>query len=1221
MAVLAIGAAGAAIGAGVGVAAGAATFGAIATAASIGFSIGTMLGNMLFPPNTKQEGSRLTDLTVQSSAYGTVRPIAYGQVRVAGNIIWALPIHETKKVEKKKAGGKGGPTVTSTTYTYQASMAIAFCEGPADKVLRIWADSKLCYDATAGSDTIKRPGFKFRFYPGNETQLADSIIEADKGVGNVPGYRGTCYIVFDMIELADFGNRIPNITAEIVFDTEPDLGYIPLVRASPSIFSNPLLEPEGLAVDLQRGVGYVQGLDPNGLVVFDLATMHTIREKAMADILLDGSDGGLDPAWLGFGGNNIYVSPADGALYFRVGDAWNDGRYVRIDPNTLTETASFPSNHLFGSNATGFNGFPHDCALLSYYSSSGTRTDYLATLSFWGDWGLLLLPGMGEGSGRASGFGSITGVEGSSPNMMVSGSVSVGVGDVWILSMSSLIPPVVSLYITRLSIGREVDLSGLENPSGAVATLMATLTAADIDPSLFGVATAGFSSTPGSLSYDSSDDTVVFACTTMHDAGHASGMFIVKWSPLTGLVYATEIPNGALWNSDPSNISSGSYAKFEINKITMFDVAAGTVQWQQNADSGSVVSGTWPIDNGLAWAQLYDSDQQVMYAHVSDGSTRFFAKIFLGRWTGLATTLGDIVADQCERAGMIAGDFNVTELTDVVQGFVVTQRATVIDVLTPLLTIYLVDAVETDYVLYFKHRGHSEAATIIEDELIRINDANTNPEPFTEVRQQEVELPMRVTFTYTDKDRNYETNTQAAKRARNPDPTVFSDNQSDLNVSIVSTATPAKQITEIMLFTAWNERHSFQVRLPPKYDYLDPADAIGLTLNDGYTTRARLGQTQFGVDYSLDTKLICETDGQYVSIAEADAGVPWSGSNSIPALENSVLILLDIPLLRDIDDLGGRATRGYWASAPYHVDTSLWPGAILQEETVTDTWETLDATGGAVTWGYVSTAPADPASPFLTQYDGSMVVGVTGGGYEPSSVSDEDLANFANPIALIKGNGEVEILQYRDATSLGSNLWQLDVLRRGQRGTDTMASGHTAGETFVFLDPSWIYGLELDLAERNVGEFYRAVTNGTLSQDAPIQGFTFHGRDEMPYAVVDVQTAATGSPADLVITWKRRTRIGGLQADLTDTVPLSETSEAYEAYVIASAGAYTTFDPTDAGTYVRKFTASSATVTYTSAEMTADVFDPAADTLYIVVYQLSGVVGRGFPRYAAVPAF
>jgi len=84
-------------------------------------------------------------------------------------------------------------------------------------VRKIWADTKLIYDATASNTqaTEKYPGV-IRIYTGDETQEPNSTIEMHEGSGNVRAYRGLCYLVFTDLQLADFANRIPNISAEIV---------------------------------------------------------------------------------------------------------------------------------------------------------------------------------------------------------------------------------------------------------------------------------------------------------------------------------------------------------------------------------------------------------------------------------------------------------------------------------------------------------------------------------------------------------------------------------------------------------------------------------------------------------------------------------------------------------------------------------------------------------------------------------------------------------------------------------------------------------------------------------------------------------------------------------------------------------------------------------------------------------------------------------------------
>ena len=87
------------------------------------------------------------------------------------------------------------------------------CEGPVAGIRRIWADGKLFYDSTAlPPQTLAAD---IRVYTGTESQTADALIAADVGVANCPAYRGLCYLVFEGLQLADFANRIPQITAEI----------------------------------------------------------------------------------------------------------------------------------------------------------------------------------------------------------------------------------------------------------------------------------------------------------------------------------------------------------------------------------------------------------------------------------------------------------------------------------------------------------------------------------------------------------------------------------------------------------------------------------------------------------------------------------------------------------------------------------------------------------------------------------------------------------------------------------------------------------------------------------------------------------------------------------------------------------------------------------------------------------------------------------------------
>jgi hypothetical protein len=115
-------------------------------------------------------------------------------------------------------------------------------------VLRLWADGKLIYDKTGLEPDVARPGLRFRFHPGSETQLPDPLIEAHVGEGRAPAHRGLCHLVFEDLPLADFGNRIPNITAEITFHRTAAQPYqlvdlITTARAAPSTATRPTSSP------------------------------------------------------------------------------------------------------------------------------------------------------------------------------------------------------------------------------------------------------------------------------------------------------------------------------------------------------------------------------------------------------------------------------------------------------------------------------------------------------------------------------------------------------------------------------------------------------------------------------------------------------------------------------------------------------------------------------------------------------------------------------------------------------------------------------------------------------------------------------------------------------------------------------------------------------------------------------------------------------------------
>ncbi|TMV90120.1 host specificity protein [Thioclava sp. BHET1] len=218
MATILLSAAGAAIGGGFG--------GTVLglSGAVIGRAVGATLGQaidqrLLGSGSRRVEGARLERLRLTGASEGDGLSLVWGRMRVGGQVIWATRFIETEQ-RQTSGGGKGQPKTTYVEYSYSVSLAVALGEGEILRVGRIWADG-----AEVDPDLLN-----LRIYTGSEDQLPDPKIEAVEGAEMAPAYRGIAYVVFEDLDLGQFGNRVPQFTFEVVraaqgpvLDPEPDL--------------------------------------------------------------------------------------------------------------------------------------------------------------------------------------------------------------------------------------------------------------------------------------------------------------------------------------------------------------------------------------------------------------------------------------------------------------------------------------------------------------------------------------------------------------------------------------------------------------------------------------------------------------------------------------------------------------------------------------------------------------------------------------------------------------------------------------------------------------------------------------------------------------------------------------------------------------------------------------------------------------------------------------
>ena len=177
----------------------------------LGRAAGAIAGNIIdqnvFGPGARRvEGPRLNELRVLSSEEGAAIPRLWGRMRISGQMIWATNLEEVATTSTQKTSSKGGPKTKTTGYAYFANFAVGLCEGIIDRVGRVWADGK----------ELDISKFTTRVYRGGEDQLPDSLIVAKEGAANAPAYRGLAYIVFERLPLEQFGNRIPQLSFEVI---------------------------------------------------------------------------------------------------------------------------------------------------------------------------------------------------------------------------------------------------------------------------------------------------------------------------------------------------------------------------------------------------------------------------------------------------------------------------------------------------------------------------------------------------------------------------------------------------------------------------------------------------------------------------------------------------------------------------------------------------------------------------------------------------------------------------------------------------------------------------------------------------------------------------------------------------------------------------------------------------------------------------------------------
>jgi len=858
MAALALGLAGAAAGSFLG-------FGSVG--ASVGWLVGSTLGNMLFGSSQggqkiTQEGTRLTDLKVQTSTYGNMIPVVYGVIRVSGNVIWATDIVETRHedtVEQDGGGmGKGGPPSveqTSVTYTYAANIAVGLCEGEIAGVRRIWANGKLIYDIGDSNFTLVSSfgvtgGGSLRVYPGNETQTPDGLIQAHQGVNNTPAFRGLAYVVFENFQLADFGNQIPNLTFEVV----------------------------------KQGFYHTQGIR--------VATSGAAG-MSFAVIMYNPTD------------NDVYVAnPGNGDIF-------------RISLATNTVVATGNSSHLVGIIAWLYN--PVNSKIYAWTPSAFYEVDPTTFLTKFA-WDALAFSGIG---GDANQFLNIVDTQ---VERLYGSYITLSMGTITsrLNVMDATNPSNDNAIFQYQWGGNDVSLRILDpatgylwgdNSDGSSAT-----------PSKFANWDVRSGSGQPAYVFDVPNTNLNRANAMAMMIDHASRRLMAYYNGNSSngyiciidldtqtIVSTTQVPvanggNNPLFNTQERHvfyISAG-------NKIVHFDVDTATYTQDNYPFSG--------ISDIVSSAYDPNTDSELWGGRDSVTGTGLFRNLGL-RLTPDPHSLASIVEDLCTRVNLTSSDLNLSLLDGSVDGYFISNISTVRACLQQLMQAFYFDATESDYKIKFVPRGQASALTIDADNLGAYTYSDTPPDIITITRAQDLDLPREVSVVYFNKNQNYEQGTQYSRRIDKENKKVET-----VTFPIAMDDTKGKAVADVLLYDFWVGRTTYEFMTTLAYSALEPTDVITVTNGSAtysiriVTKEQDAGLIKFtGVDevpaiytqdspgapsidpnntiyfpsptrlFFLDIPCLRDADnnpGVYIGASPSNPNAPWRGSQILRSVDN-----------------------------------------------------------------------------------------------------------------------------------------------------------------------------------------------------------------------------------------------------------------------------------------------------------------------------------------------
>lgn len=1190
-------------------------------------NLGGKIDELLFGENEENtiRGPRLSDLSVQTSTYGDVIPLVYGRARIAGNIIWAQNIKEIPVTTSVSSdGGKGSGLApvkkTTTRYNYTATFAVAICEGEIDDIERFWANSNLINPSQFCTS--------YEIHKGRESQNCSAIIESFEGTGNTPAYKNLAYIVFEDFDLSSFGNRIPNLTFEVNKQTSSSFNS-ENEQTEDLVTAINLIPGSGEFVYDTEVQTKVFGYDLAGkwIQTGNKETINSNNSNNEADVkisLKQMSQTFPNLEWVSivctWFADSLDISEATikPKVEYKTGtitepDLWNVAGNVRSNADELTKDEN--DRPIYG-------GTPSDSSILNLITE-------LKSMGY----KVMLYPMIFMDIANKPWRGNMTGEPSDVSNFFTkTNGYNAFINHYATLTKNKVDAFIIGSEMKALTSIQHTDNSfPAIDEFVTLATTVKTTMGATTDIS-YAADWSEYHSVNGWFNMDklwanpNIDFIGIDAYFPLSDEPQ-NGIYDLQktidgWS------------NGEGYEWFYSDIERTTKTNYADNKYAWKNISYWWENTHTNPDSSSTpwtasAKKIWFTEFGFPSVDGATNQPNVFYNPDSiDGGLPYHSKGYvdiLAQRLGIEATLrnwkdspmvenkflwawdarpypfwpdlsavwsdgkvwskghwvqgklgisglSSVIKSICEKSGIDENDLDLSQVADVLEGYIIKNRATGEKVLSYITEPNFIYLQENGEGINFLNKRSAENIQINIDDLLVTQEG----EYITTTSLGEQNMPERIDLNYIDSKAGYLVGSQSAERDSKS-----GIKKQEFNLPVVMAKSKARRIAEKHILDEWVNSKIYQFKLDKSKIYIESGDNLEI-LDEAGNIEHNLYIINVELDdnNNLDIRAVGYEksiyDDYYDDLLDED-----SKTEALTNIAETYFEILNLPLLTDIDDnkihLYAAITplAENWSGAAIYLNNNSEYEKIAEAETATTMGSLIEDFGSS--------------SAYILDENASFNIALISG--ELESKTGEELFTKNNNYAIV---GE-EIIKFNNAELVSDNTYKISGLMRGRFGTENKIIDHLAGERFILLDENLInISLNLDILNQDLS--FKAVSYGELVDNVTAKNVIVTAQNLKPYTVTNA-TIESDSSNNIAISFNRRSRITSGWA--TPQPPLAEQTEKYEIDIL-----------NDGNEVVRTIESNTTSISYSSVEQIAD-FGTILSNIKLSIYQISDLVGRG----------